>query len=271
MKKQSTPIIKLVPNQNTADQSFFSNGPKAKTAGVLGGLAPQSTSLFYQTITNYCLENNVPDFPRLLINSVNPWEVIEILKRKDLEALLSFLVREIRLIENQADFLVMVCNSIHAVIDPLRKAVDIPILAIYEEVCARIARTSIKKVGILGTKTTVDNCFYQKELTKYGISAAVLPQDQEEVFDKFIFEEMLKGRGKGTMKRLILEGIDQMERQGCEAVILACTELPLFVNQKDTDMPLFSSTEILATSVVRECFSMTRRGYIEPTESIKAS
>ena len=271
MTPQSTPIIQLVPNQNTLGQPLFNNVPKAKTAGVLGGLAPQSTSLFYQSITNFCLDNNMPDFPRLLINSVNPWEVTEILKRKDLDALLSFLVKEIGLIENQADFLVMVCNSIHAVIDPLREAIDIPILAIYEAVCTEIARTSIKKVGILGTKTTVDNCFYQKELAKYGISAAVLPQAQEVAFDNFIFEEMLRGRGEGTMKRLILEGINQMEQQGCEGVILACTELPIFVTPEDTDMPLFSSTEILAKSVVRKCFSTAVQENSAPLNSVKVS
>lgn len=263
MKNQSTSIIKLVPNKNVSYQSFFKSGTKAKTAGVLGGLAPQSTSLFYQSITNFCLQNNMPDFPRLLINSVNPWEVVDMLKRKDLDALLSFLIREIELIENRVDFVVMVCNSIHAVIDPLRQSVNIPILAIYEEVCKEIALTSFKKVGILGTKTTVDNCFYQRELNKYGISTAVLPQEQEEVFDKFIFEEMLHGRGKGTMKRLILDGINQMEQEGCEAVILACTELPLFVRQEDTEMPLFSSTEILGRSVVQECFSTSTPDSIE--------
>jgi len=272
MTNHSTPIIKLVLGQNAnSNQIQFSPVNNAKTAGVIGGLAPQSTGLFYQAVTNYCLDNKMPDFPRMLINSVNCWEVIEILKRKDLEALLSFLIREIQTIDQHADFLVMVCNSIHAVIDPLRELVDIPILAIYEEVCSEVFSASMKKVGILGTKTTVDNCFYQNELAKYGISTAVLPKAQEEAFDRFIFEEMLRGRNVGKVKKLILEGIDHMKRQGCEGVILACTELPIFVTQKDTDMPIFSSTDILAKSVVNACFSPTAKRGFEQPEIVKAS
>ena len=229
--------------------------PRIKTAGILGGLGPQSTSLFYDAYTQYCLELNLPAYPRLLINSVNAWEVIEILKEKDLTRLYYFLKKEIDLIGDRIDFLVMVCNSIHAVLTPLRESVAFPILSIYEEVCKEVSRSSMKKVGILGTKTTVDNCFYQEELARYGIDHVILPPAREAAFDAFIFDEMLYGRGEGTMKRLILDGIRYLEEQGCEGVIMACTELPLFVTQMDTDMPLFMSTQVLAQVVVDTCIS----------------
>ena len=138
--------------------------------------------------------------------------------------------------------------------EPLRERFSIPIIAIYEEVCKEVALASLRKVGVLGTKTTVDNCFYQEELDRYGIGYAVLPPEQEAAFDAFIFDEMLYGRGEGDMKRLIQEGIQTLEYQGCEGVILACTELPLFITQEDADMPLFSSTHILAHAVVKECY-----------------
>lgn len=250
----NSPFIKLVPYEDAEIQTQSSGSLKAKTAGVIGGLGPQSTSLFYQTMTDYCLEQELPRFPRLLINSVNMWEVTEILKQKDLDRLLSFLQKEIGLIQHQVDFLVMVCNSIHAVIDPIRESLDIPVLAIHEEVCKEIAKTEVKKVGILGTKTTVGSRFYQQELSKYQIDIALLSQTQEAVFDAVIFEEMLYGRGKGKMRRLIIEGIEHLRQQGCEGIILACTELPLFVSQEDIDIPLFSSTDILAKTVVNSCF-----------------
>jgi len=217
-------------------------------------LGPQSTSLFYETFTQYCLDQKLPAYPRLLLNSVDAWEVIEILKEKDMDKLFAFLKQEIELIHDRVDFIVMVCNSVHAVIDRLRAISKVPILSIYEEVCKDISHTSIKKVGILGTKTTVDHCFYQKELTKYGIDYALLPEAQEDKIDQFIFEEMLHGRGAGTMKKLLLEGIENLKSQGCEAVIMACTELPIFISQEDTDMPLFLSTQTLAHAVVEECY-----------------
>lgn len=226
-----------------------------KTIGILGGLGPQSTSLFYDTITKYCLERNLPAFPRLLINSVNTWEVTELLKKKDLESLYFFLKKEISLIAGQVDSLVMVCNSVHAVLDPLRKAFDIPILSIHEEVCKEIALSATKKIGILGTKTTIDNQFYQQELAAYGIPYVLQPERQLIEFDTCIFDEMLHGKGIGTMRKLILDGIEYMRARGCDGVILACTELPLFVTQTDTDMPLFLSTQILAQAVMEEYFT----------------
>lgn len=251
----NSPFIKLLPNENAKAKAQMNGPSKTKTAGVIGGLGPQSTSHFYQAITAHCLEQELPSFPRLLINSVNTWAVTEIIKQKDLDRLLSFLKEEISLIQHQVDFLVMVCNSIHAVIEPIRKSLDIPVLAIHEEVCKEIAKTGIKKVGILGTKTTIGNNFYQQELAKFKIDATLLPPAQAAVFDTLIFEEILYGRGIGTMRRLMLEGIEYLRQQACEGIILACTELPLFVSQEDTDLPLFSSTDILAKTVVDNCFS----------------
>lgn len=250
----SFPILSTGPlTASHIKRASFSSHNK-KTAGIIGGLGPQSTGLFYEAMTQYCLKHNLPSYPRLLINSVNTWEVTQILQRKNYEELYLFLRQEIALIADRVDFVVMVCNSVHAVIDKIRTEFDVPILAIYEEVCEKIAYSSVKKVGIIGTKTTTSNNFYQRELSNYGIDYVCLPETKEKAIDSCIFEEMLHGRGEGRMRSLILEGIEYMKQQGCEGVILACTELPLFVRQEDTDMPLFMSTQILAQAVTEECF-----------------
>ena len=245
----------LNPFKSITAREIRAKQPKVKTAGIIGGLGPQSTSLFYQTYTQYCLENQLSAFPRLIINSVNMWEVIEILADKDMDRLFNFLRKEVEMIQDQVDFIVMVCNSVHAVLDQLRAVSKVPILSIYEEVCKDIARSSSKKVGILGTKTTTDSQFYQQELEGYGINHEVLPDAQGEAIDNHIFEEMLRGRDNGTMKQLLLDGIAALQAKGCDSVVLACTELPIFVSQEDTNMPLFLSTQILAHTVVKECYA----------------
>ncbi|MBX2877496.1 MAG: amino acid racemase [Saprospiraceae bacterium] len=225
-----------------------------RTAGVIGGLGPLSTSLFYDTITKIFTSQNLIANPRLIINSVNTWEVTSILEQKDLEALYFFLKKEISLLAESIDFLVMVCNSVHAVLEPLRAHFGFPILSIYEEVCKEIALLQYRKVGILGTQTTINSKFYQSELQSYGIEYEVLPEQDSEILDHCIFQEILHGQGNDKMKMLLLDGIHYMAQRDCDAVILACTELPLFISQSDTEMPLFSSTEILAKVVVEECF-----------------
>lgn len=225
-----------------------------RTAGIIGGLGPQSTSLFYEALTEICWAQSSTAFPRLLINSVNMWEVTALLDEKDLEGLYFFLKREIGLIAEQADFLIMICNSVHAVLEPLRRHFGIPILSIYEEVCKEIALAQHRKVGILGTCTTIRSQFYQRELATYGIAYTLLPEEAMIQLDQCIFQEILHGSGTQRMKQLLLNGIQHLADQGCEAVVLGCTEFPLFVRQADTDVPLFSSTELLARTVVEECF-----------------
>ena len=224
-----------------------------RTAGIIGGIGPQSTSLFYDAVTQYCLEHKLPDFPRIIINSINTWDVTKIVQEKDLDKLYHYLYSEIKIIEDKVDFLAIVCNSVHAVINPMRDKLKIPVLTIYEEVCEEIERSPYRNIGIIGTKTTVKSGFYQKELQRRNIQFSILPDALSAEIDHFIFEEMLHGRGEGTMKHLILNGIDYLSALNCDAVILACTEFPLFVAQSDTDIPLFFSTQILAQRVVQKC------------------
>ncbi len=227
-------------------------------AGIIGGLGPQSTSLFYDTITNFCLRHELPNSPSLLINSVNCWKVVDMLARQDMEALYHYLLSELLVLQGQVDFIVMVCNSVHVVVDRLREALEVPIMAIHEEVCREIALSGVRRAGILGTRTTIDTGLYQRELEGFGIAYASLPPQQVQEMDDCIFQEMLHGRQLGQMRQLLIKGAEQLYAEGCEAVVLACTELPLFLQAKDVQMPLFSSTEVLAERVVVECLGMGR-------------
>lgn len=231
------------------------DGKMGHTAGIIGGLAPQSTSLFYDTITQLCLQQQRPAMPRLLVNSVNTWAVTDLLAQKDMDGLFLFLRKEIGLIHKHIDFLVMACNSVHAVLEPLRAVFNFPILAIHEEVCREVALSGLQKVGVLGTKTTIDHGFYRTELAHYGIDCGIQTPDRLLELDRLIFDELIKGKGLGRVKQCLLNGVEDLREQGCKGVILACTELPLFLAQEDTDMPLFLSTQLLAKGVVERCFS----------------
>lgn len=226
---------------------------RVKTAGIIGGLGPEATGLFYQAVNQYCLNKNLSAYPRLIINSVNTWAVTRILSKKDMQGLLQFLYQEIKLIQEQADFVAMVCNSVHAVLDPLRYKVRIPILSICEVVGKAVIRSAVKKVGIIGTKTTLSNCFYQQELTRRGIEFVTLPPEREAVIDSLIFKDVLYGRGRLQMRDILLKSVKDLRAKGCEGVILGCTELPLFIRQEDVEIPLFFSTQLLAEAVVDAC------------------
>lgn len=253
MKMQDqTPV--LVGNHR-ADKAVGHSPKRVKTAGIIGGLGPQATGLFYDVVNQVCLRKKLPVFPRLIINSVNPWAVTRILADRDMQALCRFLHQEAQLIQPQVDFVAMVCNSVHAVAEPLRRRLTVPLLSICEVVSRSVVRSGIKKVGIIGTKTTLNGSFYQQELSRQGVAFATLSTGQEAAIDALIFEEVLYRRQRSRMRRTLLESVRCLQRQGCEGVIMACTELPLFIRQEDVDIPLFLSTQLLAEAVVDYCIS----------------
>lgn len=135
-----------------------------KRIGIIGGLGPQSTELFYRELIRLCQTRKEVEYPKILINSINLWEFVHLLNNK--KSTLNLVKKEISQIQDHVDFVALVCNTIHFIIDEIRKFSKVPILAIHEEVVKEISESKIKKVGILGTKTTVYNNFYQNELKK---------------------------------------------------------------------------------------------------------
>ncbi|RMG21633.1 MAG: amino acid racemase [Bacteroidetes bacterium] len=222
-----------------------------KVAGILGGLGPQSTALFYEEIIRLAQARKEVSYPRMIINSMSVWDFSS--KMKDETQLIELMSKGIAMIEKQVDFLAMVCNTAHSIIQPLRAATRLPLLAIQEEVVAKIREDGLKKVGILGTQITTTSGMYQQELDKYGIAHEELPARMLEPFDDLIFNEMLHGNSYAMMHLKLKEYAQLLHRQGCEGIILGCTEFPLFLTQQHVEVPLYPSTQILAASVMKHC------------------
>jgi len=223
-----------------------------KKVGIIGGLGPQSTELFYHEIIGLCQTRKEAEYPNMLINSMNMWEFVHLLNNK--KEIIKLVKKEIDKIQNHVDFIVMPCNTIHFIINEIREFTKVPVLAIHEEVCKEISKSNVKKVGILGTTTTVYNNFYQEELKKVGIDFKVLDEKYEEQLNSLIFDKILRGKDYDKMHKLLKKDIQLLKNKGCDSVILACSELPLFINQKDVDIKLFPSTNILAKSVFEKIF-----------------
>ena len=222
-----------------------------RTAGILGGLGPQSTALFYDEIIQMAQRRQRVEYPKMLINSICIWDFSK--SMDDLKQLFDLLALEMARMEEQVDFLAMICNTAHCVIEPLRRSVCVPLLAIQEEVVKKVWADGLKKVGILGTAVTTRSKIYKSELDKYGISSCALPERELMPFNRLIFEEMLRGRSYEAMHHSLIRHASALIDRGCEGIILGCTEFPLFVSQEDVPVPLYPSTRILAESVVAHC------------------
>jgi aspartate racemase len=223
-----------------------------KKIGIIGGLGPQSTELFYHEFIRLCQTRKEVEYPNMFINSMNLWEFVHLLNDKKLT--FNLVKKEIAKIQDHVDFIASPCNTIHFIIDEIREFSKIPVLAIHEEVVKEVSKSKIKKVGILGTKTTVYNNYYQNELEKNNIDFEILSEQEEEKLNSLIFDKMLHGKDYNEMHKLLVKDIQLLKNKGCDGIILACTELPLFIKQKDVDVKLFASTNILAKSVFEKAF-----------------
>jgi aspartate racemase len=223
-----------------------------KKIGIIGGLGPQSTELFYHEFIRLCQTRKEVEYPNILINSMNLWEFVHLLNDK--KSTFNLVKKEIAKIQDNVDFIASPCNTIHFIIHEIREFSKVPVLAIHEEVVKEISKSKVKKVGILGTKITVYNNFYQKELEKNNIDFEILTEQEEDKLNSLIFDKMLHGKNYDEMHKLLVKDIQLLRNKGCDGIILACTELPLFIKQKDVDVKLFASTNILAKSVFEKAF-----------------
>lgn len=150
-----------------------------------------------------------------------------------------------------ADAIVLCANTAHAVADRLGQAISLPIIHIVTATAEAIRQQGLKKVGLLGTKFTMEMDFYKDKLLSLGIEP-IVPQDQKT--RDFIQDTLRDELGKGIIleetKNGYLAIIDELIAQGAEGIILGCTEIPLIISQQDVSVPVFDTTQIHSAAAV---------------------
>ena len=125
-----------------------------------------------------------------------------------------------------------------------------PLVHIADATAAEIKKQGLSKIGLLGTKFTMEMDFYTKRLSSAGIESLV-PEKQERLFiHDTIMNELLKEIFKPEAKKRFLEIINDLEQKGAEGIVLGCTEIPLLIKQQDTHLPVFNTLEIHARAAV---------------------
>jgi aspartate racemase len=227
-----------------------------KTAGIIGGLGPETTSKFYLEIIFGCYQKNKESRPPILIwNVPSNYRIEETLLRKSTgeEKYVPRLIDAAeRLEKGGADFLVMPCNTLHIFIEEIRRSVRIPVLSIVEEATKFLKNEKVSKVGILATSTSLKWGLYKTALEKEGIEQVVPDEtDQEKIGE--IINRIVLNLYKDRDKSDLLEIIDKFERKDVENVILACTDLQLLVSPSHHLYPrIYDTMKILADATVRK-------------------
>lgn len=230
-----------------------------KSIGILGGMSPESTIEYYKYITRTYTER-FGDFgyPEIVIFSVSfqPYDDWPAEGRWDLVA--QGLSDAAKTLEAAgADFIIIATNTMHIVFDQVQASVDVPMISLLNAVGDTIRARDFRTVGLLGTKYTMEKGFYQEAMAKKGLEVLTPGEEDRRSVNKVIYEELTVGRLEDKSRQGYIEIIEKLAGRGAQGVILGCTEIPLLIQQKDIEMPVFDTTKIHAEAALEFALSRT--------------
>ncbi|HSH48418.1 MAG TPA: aspartate/glutamate racemase family protein [Halomonas sp.] len=223
-----------------------------RTIGLIGGMSWESTQTYYRLI-NQGVKAQLGGLhsARLVLYSVDFAEIEALQRRGDWAATAQILGAAARSLEAAgADFLVLCTNTMHIVAPELEQAVTIPLLHIADATARELHRQGVSRVGLLGTRFTMEQAFYRERLEAQGIQVLIPDAAQRERIHAIIFEELCRGEIRADSKADYLAIVASLAGRGAQGVILGCTEIGLLIQDGDTDVPLFDTTEIHAEQAV---------------------
>ena len=224
-----------------------------KTIGLIGGMSWES-SIEYYRIINETTKAKLGGLhsAKSVMYSVDFAEM-EVLQHQDqwTEAAKMLIDAAKKLETCGADFIVLCTNTMHKVADDIQANINIPFLHIADATAQLVKNSGIQKIGLLGTRFTMEEEFYKGRLSqKYGLSINIPNPQEREIVHRVIYEELVVGKILQNSKEQYIDIIQQMVKQGTEGIILGCTEIGLLIHQEDSQVPLFDTTRIHAEAAV---------------------
>lgn len=224
-----------------------------KTIGMIGGMSWES-SLEYYRLVNEQIKARLGGLhsAKCLMDSVDFAEIEEYQRAGEWERAAQVLAESALSLERGgADFLILCTNTMHIVSESITSAVKIPLLHIADATAEKICQAGFNRVGLLGTRFTMEENFYKQRLVaKYGLEVIIPDQAQREIVHRVIYDELVLGIIRDDSRRKYRQIIAELIGQGVECIILGCTEIGLLVKPEDSAVPLFDTTLIHAQAAV---------------------
>lgn len=224
-----------------------------KTIGLIGGMSWESSSKYYCIINETVREKlGGHHSAKSILYSVDFAEVEVLQHQGKWQEATQLMIAAAKHVQNGgADFLIICTNTMHKMADEIQQHIQIPLLHIADATANVIKSRNLHKVGLLGTKFTMEEDFYKRRLrVKHGLEVIIPTDPERELIHRVIFDELCLGEMKQSSKAQYLNVIDNLVRNGAEGVILGCTEIGLLVTEQDREIPLFETTKIHAVAAV---------------------
>ena len=233
-----------------------------KTVGIIGGIGPESTIEYYRQIIAFYREQK-PDgsYPSIILNSVNFKPLLDLILANQWSQVTQHLVGELeKLAKAGADFAVIAANTPHLVFDDIRRESSIPLISIVEATCEAAKALRLKRLGLFGTRFTMQARFYPDIFSREGIEGITLavPDENEQsyIHDKYM-NELIDGIILPETRERLLTIVEHMkERDDIQGLILGGTELSLILRDATArGIPVLDTTRIHVKAIVTELLS----------------
>ena len=223
-----------------------------KILGLIGGTSWVSTQDYYKLINEGINEKlGELNFAECMIYSFNYADIKRNNDANDWGKTLAMITAaSLNLKHSGAEAIVLCANTMHLIADEVEQNIQLPVIHIASATANAITESGIKKVGLLGTKFTMERDFFTNKLNEKGVEA-IIPDDEERDFLHYtIFEELGRGIINPDTRQYYINVINKLIDRGAEGIILGCTEIPLLINSNDVAIPLFDTTSIHAKAAV---------------------
>jgi aspartate racemase len=226
---------------------------RMKMIGLIGGMSWESSIEYYRIINETAKAKlGALHSARSIMYSVDFAEIETLQHQGRWQEAAQLLMGAAKSLESGgADFVVLCTNTMHKVADEIQGHINIPILHIADATAQRIKDSGIRKIGLLGTRFTMEEDFYKARLAeKYGLDVIIPDAQKREMVHRIIYDELVLGEIRQDSRKQYIDTIERLVKDGAEGVILGCTEIGLLVHHGDCRVPLFDTTRIHAEAAV---------------------
>lgn len=225
--------------------------PQMKHIGILAHSADGAALCFLEMVREGARRLGAHQHPEITLSILPMGTVLEAYGRGDLAAVNAQLRRSCqRLADAGCDFYVCPDNTAHIAIDAAIEPYPLPGLHIADVVAEQASADRRRRVALLGTRWTMEGPAYPAAFARAGIEWVIPEPDDRALIDRIIFDELCQGAVLGVSRQEFIRIIERLKRDGCDAVALSCTEIPLLISPEHSPLPTLDSTRLLAHAAV---------------------
>jgi aspartate racemase len=223
-----------------------------KKLGLIGGISWVSTADYYRFINEGINERlGGLNFCECLIHSFNYADIKRNNDANDWDATFTMVYAASQnLMDGGAEAIVLCANTMHLIADRLEEKIKLPVIHIAKATATEIKKARLKKVGLLGTKFTMELDFFTSKLNDQHIASIIPEAADRDFIQDTIYHELGKGIVKEETKQRYIRIANQLIEQGAEGIILGCTEIPLVIKPGDVAVPVFDTAKIHCAAAV---------------------